>query len=529
MSEKQRLVGVLHTDSKVKYGMEKGKMIYLFESHAISPLKEPGLTSLHVPSKLMHQTTKKYVSVEWDGISSRGVVLDYLGDVGDLEAEYLYLRYLCGLHSIKPLKALPICSSEIEIQDLTQYRVYSIDPPGCRDIDDAFHYDGETHQIGIHIAYPWSLFDEERRSEIICLFLQRVSTLYMPHGNIPMMYKGISEDLASLLEKKKRRAITILYQLDEEERMILRSEIQVGSVVQTVKNYDYETVDAILQKAEAEGETGSGSGKERMLRRWHAVSERIFQKRLDAHTVVESWMLYTNQTVATELVQRHGRRVLLRTMSGGKTPSQASASAPLELQNFLQMVRSEGAEYRLYDPEREDEMCHRLLGSTTYYTHFTSPIRRFCDMYNQALLAGTLPEGFQLEASAIDEINRVTRAMRKYQRLCDWTTFLFTSEKSVYTLYAYLYEIDPARRLVRLYVTGEEEGKCRGMVLKKYVVQKRFEEITEVEWDEEVKRLTIKDENGRREYVLYEKRRIRVYLYPNRHRMQDRMEIFFCD
>lgn len=514
MSISRRLVGVLHTDSKVKYGVEKGKMIYLFE-----PYDQREVSSLHVPSKLMHQTTKKYVYVEWEGGTiSRGTILDYLGDVGDLEAEYRYLRYICGLQHIKPLKNLgeeTKTDPDTQAQAQAEYQVYSIDPPGCRDIDDAFHYDEERHQIGIHIAYPWHLLYS---TSLLRIFLQRVSTLYTPMGNIPMMPKTIAEDRASLLEKQKRPAVTILYQLNSEETSILGSEIRTGTYVYVVKNYDYETVDTILQKPSLEL-----SKKEKMLQRWREVSERIFQKSLDAHTVVESWMLETNQRVATELVERYGSRVLLRTMQG------SSIERPLEfdvipsaLHTFLQVAKSEGAEYRLYDPTQEEAMRHHLL-SQAYYTHFTSPIRRFCDLYNQALLSGTLPEGFCLEATEIDEMNRVTKAMRKYQRMSSWTGIIFSLGDTSFTTKAYLYEIDPVRRLVRLYLTD------RGMVVKKYVVQKRFEEITEVIWEEETQRLILKDEDGERVFTLYEEREIRIYLYPHRHRIQDRMEIFFCD
>ena len=519
-----RIPGVLHTDSKVKYGSEKGKLIYLFE-----PYDQATYGNIYVPSKYMHQSTKKYAYVECDCGEGdveqrRGVVIDYLGDVGDLEAEYLYLKYVCQLQQIKPLKSVATLTTPLPTATSTQYKVYSIDPRGCRDIDDAFHYDGSLHQIGIHIAYPWKfLAGGENNKTILETFLQRVSTLYMPTKIIPMMYPQIAEDLASLLEKTHRYAITILYQLDEEETTILGSEIHVETVVYVVKNYDYETVDGIFALTSAL----ELSAKERMLRTWREVSQRIFQKSLDAHQVVEAWMIYTNQTVGTHLVERFGDRVLLRTMQESPFSEKGDRDAPEEIQTFLKMVGTEGAEYQLYDASRESEMQHALMGSTTYYTHFTSPIRRFCDLYLQALLGeeGRLPEDFQLLEEDIAHINQVTRSMRKYQRMCQWTDFIYQATSSMVTAYAYIYQIDWEKRRVRLYF-GKEMG---GITLKKSVVQKRFEEITEVEWDEGEKRLRVKDEDGTQEYRLYERRRVRIYLYPNRHRLQDRVEVFFCE
>jgi exoribonuclease R len=143
--KKHKIPGVLLCDSKTKYGLYKNKLLYLFKPH------NPTYPDFYVPSKYENDLHKKYTYIEFlewkDSLKCPiGIVLDYIGNVGDKMAEYQYLRYI---HNIQHIKDCKVDKEKYEkdkalhqsIQSKSaDYDVFSIDPIGCVDIDDAFHF-----------------------------------------------------------------------------------------------------------------------------------------------------------------------------------------------------------------------------------------------------------------------------------------------------------------------------------------------------------------------------------------------------
>lgn len=93
--------------------------------------------------------------------------------------------------------------------------ICSIDPPGCRDVDDALHafenQDGD-YECGVHIAdvtyyvREKSNLDEEARL--------RGTTIYLTDRRINMLPVLLSEGLCSLLEGVDRLAVSVIWTLD---------------------------------------------------------------------------------------------------------------------------------------------------------------------------------------------------------------------------------------------------------------------------------------------------------------------------
>ena len=105
-------------------------------------------------------------------------------------------------------------SSQNKRRDLTPLKVFSIDGDTTLDIDDALSIEASEmlHQVGIHITdvahhiTPESHLDREAN--------ERITSIYLPEGNIPMLPPILSEDVMSLVEGKDRLAISIIIYFD---------------------------------------------------------------------------------------------------------------------------------------------------------------------------------------------------------------------------------------------------------------------------------------------------------------------------
>jgi DIS3-like exonuclease 1 len=94
--------------------------------------------------------------------------------------------------------------------------LFSVDPPGCTDVDDALHAralpDGRL-EVGVHIAdvsrfvRPGSALDAEAAA--------RATTVYLPGRRLDMLPPLLSEDAASLLACRDRLAVSVIWTLRE--------------------------------------------------------------------------------------------------------------------------------------------------------------------------------------------------------------------------------------------------------------------------------------------------------------------------
>lgn len=162
-------------------------------------------------------------------------ILQVMGDVGNLKTETDTLLFRHGLlfadFSNAAKKELPKISGntwvpsqdiiDTEIRegriDLSDEFIVSVDPPGCTDVDDAFHIkmlNEKEFQLGIHIAdvsyfvQEGSVLDEEAA--------ERCTTVYLVDRRLNMLPEEISEDAASLLCKRTRFAMSVLWTINLE-------------------------------------------------------------------------------------------------------------------------------------------------------------------------------------------------------------------------------------------------------------------------------------------------------------------------
>lgn len=164
-----------------------------------------------------------------------GHLIRVLGDVGDVDGEMaaLLARYEIPVEPFgsRALADLPregvnwvVPDEELASRrDLRHHRACSIDPPGCTDVDDALSVhvlteteratSGGAFEIGVHIAdvsyfvRPGSALDHEAQT--------RGTTVYLVDRRLDMLPGLLSENLASLLERQDRLAVSCVWTVDE--------------------------------------------------------------------------------------------------------------------------------------------------------------------------------------------------------------------------------------------------------------------------------------------------------------------------
>ena len=317
--------------------------------------------------------------------------------------------------------------------------VCSVDPPGCRDIDDALHskvLENGNWEMGVHIAdvtyyvRPDSWIDREA--------MHRCTTVYLVDRRTDMLPKRLTEVLCSLREKVDRLAFSVIWEVDPTSMQVVN--VRFGkSIIHSRAALTYEMAhDRITDKNDASEVTTS-------LRRLLAFSQALKARRtkqgaltlastqlkfklegsgqemtkpsdmslytlLPTNSMIEEFMLLANITVARKIVNSFPASGILRKHSSPKPEMIKQFSILLKSLGFdLNYTTNKKLAESLNSIKRaKDPMFNKLVrilttrcmnealyfcsadfdGSeykhyglaTDIYTHFTSPIRRYADV-----------------------------------------------------------------------------------------------------------------------------------------------------
>ena len=455
---KETILGILYLDSKTIYSGKNGVPRYIFK-----PLNRVYPNFFVQSSKKDAKNQKYYVKIEFkdwpesDKIPS-GMIKDYIGTIGNISSECEALRCYYGLDNANikiPKEKINEDVKQVDEIDEVDYTIFSIDPPGSNDIDDAFHFktnpDKNQFEIGIHIASP-AHFLAEYMEDV----LKKVSTVYLPMKKYNMLPPIYSENILSLLEGKKRRALSIIYTFDDAYELV-SYEIKSTKVFNE-KNFTYDEFD----KKQMNKNKNSSS--------FVSFSKNFFQdETINSHKLVEKWMIYTNEKIATHLIENYpDKNIIIRSQ-------EKSSVNPIELDDYLYIYGEKSAKYDLYKSDNKDfshSHSHYRL-NLQIYTHFTSPIRRAVDFYIHSLLLGIECSISKENIQAyIENINKFTKSNRKFQRKVDRICFLANiknADKHIETI-GYIIEIENDK-YIRVYIPEyklEEKIYCNSMQYNLY-------------------------------------------------------------
>lgn len=395
-----------------------------------------------------------------------GEVIDILGDKGNNDTEMHAILAEFGLPYKYPEQVdaaadkidAGITPEEVAKRiDMRETTTFTIDPRDAKDFDDALSLrklkDG-LWEVGVHIAdvthyvRPGSIIDKEGR--------ERATSVYLVDRTIPMLPEHLSNGICSLRPDEDKLTYSVIFQMNDQ------AEIKHYEIAKTVtrsdRRFTYEEAQQVI-------ETGKGDFKEEILtldRLAKALRKKrfdngaiafdrvevrfeiddkgkplsvFFKEQKDANKLIEEFMLLANKTVATH-IGKPGRGQKAKTF----VYRVHDVPNPDKLENFSQFIRKFGYNLKTsgkqsaissainnlldqVEGKKEQNLIETLairsmakaiyttdnLGhyglAFDYYTHFTSPIRRYPDMMVHRLL--------ERYASGAKSVNQ-----HEYEELC---------------------------------------------------------------------------------------------------------------
>jgi ribonuclease R len=393
-----------------------------------------------------------------------GKIIHVLGKQGDNNAEMNAILADFGFPLAFPkeveaaAEAIPETIPAAEIarrRDFRNVLTFTIDPFDAKDFDDAISFQklpNGNYEIGVHIAdvshyvLPDSALDIEA--------YDRGTSVYLVDRVIPMLPERLSNGLCSLRPNEDKLCFSAVFELDEKAN--IHSEWFGRTVIHSDKRFAYEEAQEII-----EGKQSDFSEEILKLNELaYILRERKFKagaisfesaevkfkldeqgkpigvyvkERKDAHKLIEDFMLLANRKVA-EFVAKKGQgkhkytfvyrahdspkeEALLNfaqfaSKFGYKVNTQSDKTIAFSLnallvdvegkseQNVLTQLAIRSMAKAIYTTKKSS---HYGL-AFEYYTHFTSPIRRYPDVMVHRLLAHYLDEGSSANAEHYEKL-----------------------------------------------------------------------------------------------------------------------------
>ena len=407
--------------------------------------------------------------VEWpqDAKNPIGKVIDILGQAGDNTTEMHAILAEFGLPYVYP-KAVEAAADKIsdaitpedyaEREDFRDITTFTIDPKDAKDFDDALSIrpiKPGLWEVGVHIAdvthyvKEGSIIDKEAE--------KRATSVYLVDRTIPMLPERLCNLLCSLRPNEEKLAYSAIFEMNDKAE-VKKSRI-VKTVIKSDRRFTYEEAQAVIEAGEGEykDEILKLNELAQILRKNRMASGAVdfdrvevrfeidekgkplsvyFKESKEANKLIEEFMLLANRTVAERIgkvakdkkakvfpyrihdlpdpdklenlnwfVNRFGYKIR---PSGSKTDVAKSLNKLLheikgkKEQNLVEMISLKTMQKAKYSTHN---IGHYGL-AFDYYTHFTSPIRRFPDMMVHRLLARYLAGGRTAQEA-------------KYEDLCD--------------------------------------------------------------------------------------------------------------
>src|SRR6218665_2185429 len=247
------------------------------------------------------------------------------------------------LHQV-PTKPNPTCeeaASKIDVyipeekswKDLRKLFVVSVDPPNCKDVDDALSVEkiGEDEfRVAVHIADVTHYV--EKNDVIDKNARRRATSYYAAMGKVyGMLPKRLSEDILSLREGEERLVLSVFFHISMQRGVVRRPEI-CKSVIINRRQLTYEEAESIMDQI---GTNSNMKWKENdlecLISNLHLISVGLKKNRIgdgrffyksdkpfemdypyEAHRMVEEFMILTNRYIGSFLESKFPGCIPLR-------------------------------------------------------------------------------------------------------------------------------------------------------------------------------------------------------------------------
>jgi len=349
-------------------------------------------------------------------------------------------------------------------RDFRQVFTITIDPEDAKDFDDAISLKKLSNghwEVGVHIAdvsyyvRPGSAIDKEA--------YERGTSVYMVHKTIPMLPERLSNQLCSLMPDKDRLCFSAVFEFDETGKIY--SDWFGKTVIHSCRRFAYEEVQAIIESGQGEyaPEIAVLNGialklREERFRKgsFNFETQEVrfkldekgrplsiyIREMKDANKLIEDFMLLANRKVA-EWVGKTKPEVQPKTF----VYRVHDKPNPEKLEVFTQLVERLGFSMKLSTKKSMAHSFNQLFRDikgtgaenmvesvairtmakavyTTknighyglafpYYTHFTSPIRRYPDLMVHRLFQDYLDKKPSVKAAEYELLCEHSSDMEK--------------------------------------------------------------------------------------------------------------------
>jgi len=354
-------------------------------------------------------------------------------------------------------EAIPEAIPEDEIKRRRDFReiwTCTIDPEDAKDFDDALSLkklDNGNWQVGVHIAdvsyyvRPGNAIDAEA--------YDRGTSIYLVDRTIPMLPEKLSNKVCSLRPKEDKLCYSVVWEMDEHANML--NEWIGKTIINSSRRYAYEEVQAMIEGGEGDFKSElmtlnklstclreerfkhgsiafrSTEVKFKIDENGHPIEAWIKEQK-EANQLIEDFMLLANKRVAEHIGK----------VSGKETPKTFvyrvhDEPNPAKMATFIEFVGKLGyaikstsqkglsaALNKLFEQiagKAEENMIESIAVRTMakaeystqnighyglsfkYYTHFTSPIRRYPDLMVHRLLERYMEGGNSVPQHELEE------------------------------------------------------------------------------------------------------------------------------
>ena len=397
-----------------------------------------------------------------------GEVIDVLGPSGDNNAEMHAILAEFGLPYVYPKKVVAAAekiSTEISAEEIAKREdfrnvlTFTCDPADAKDFDDALSIrktENGLWEVGVHIAdvthyvEEGGIIDKEA--------LNRATSVYLVDRTIPMLPEKLCNNLCSLRPDEDKLTYSVIFELDEDA--YVRNSRIVHTIIRSNRRFCYEEVQAIIENQQGEFvdeilvlDKMAKKLRERRFKNGAVNFDRIevkfnidengkplsvyFKESKDANKLIEEFMLLANRTVA-EKIGKVGKDKKAKTF----VYRVHDLPDPEKLDNLSQFISRFGYKLRTSGSKNDiTKSLNKLLNDVRgkkeenlietisvrammkayystnnighyglafeYYTHFTSPIRRYPDMMVHRLLTRYLEEDGR------------SANLKKYEGMCE--------------------------------------------------------------------------------------------------------------
>ena len=403
-----------------------------------------------------HKVLVKITKYPQNGKNAEGKILEVLGNVNEAGVDMLSLIKEYNLPSTFPepvIEEAKKCGDTIDEKDIknrVDFRnktIFTIDGEDAKDLDDAVRVEkleNGNYKLEVHIAdvsyyvKEGSILDQEA--------LLRGTSIYMLGRVIPMLPRELSNGICSLNANEDRFTLSCLMEIDRKGNVI-NSEIVKG-IIKVTKRMSYTDVQAILDNSDKKVvKTYKKYIKEFKLMEELALilkNKRMEQGYLNldipeskidldidgkvkevskyepsfANEIIEQFMLIANETVAEKfywleapfIYRVHENPDFEKTQElnkflynfGLKIKANKDNIYPKEFSKILEDVKGKDEEkvvsnlvLRTLKVARYEAENKGHFGiASKYYCHFTSPIRRYPDLFIHRVISKYLKDNY---------------------------------------------------------------------------------------------------------------------------------------